>query len=311
MKKVNIKDKYITAGIYKINYPNGKVYIGQSQNIFKRIEEHNTYAFQRHGNRQLSPCELAIQKYGKISEFEILYETDDFTTLDEQETYWIQYYDATNKEKGYNIIKKGNASGKRGVENCFASFDEQTLSEVIDLLVNHKEISIKDIAFRYQVNPMTIIDISKGRSYVNPQLNYPLRNNDHSSNIKILTDYFKNEEELLAFKDSLKYDWDLSMEEDIPKKWNIPRERCKDINAGRIFSEYGEYTYPIRQKNIRNNHNFSKEIVKNILYELKETHLSMSKIGERYGVGRASISSINKGEAYIIKGYDYPARITK
>lgn len=41
MKKVNIKDTGVMCGIYLIEYPNGKVYIGQAQNIHLRMLEHN------------------------------------------------------------------------------------------------------------------------------------------------------------------------------------------------------------------------------------------------------------------------------
>lgn len=37
----------------------------------------------------------------------------------------------------------------------------------------------------------------------------------------------------------------------------------------------------------------------------------MTEIGEKYGFYRNSISQINKGISYIIKDYDYPARLTK
>ena len=32
------------SGIYKLDFPNGKSYIGQSQNIYRRISQHNRYA---------------------------------------------------------------------------------------------------------------------------------------------------------------------------------------------------------------------------------------------------------------------------
>ena len=31
----------VIPGIYCLNFPNGKVYVGQSQNIYKRVSEHN------------------------------------------------------------------------------------------------------------------------------------------------------------------------------------------------------------------------------------------------------------------------------
>ena len=66
MKKINIdsiKNSNI-SGIYKIDFPNGKSYIGQSQNIYRRILEHNRYAFYGHGKHSIQLCEKAINKYG-------------------------------------------------------------------------------------------------------------------------------------------------------------------------------------------------------------------------------------------------------
>ena len=34
----------------------------------------------------------------------------------------------------------------------------------------------------------------------------------------------------------------------------------------------------------------------------------MTNIGLKYKINRNTVSKINKGEAYIIKDYDYPAR---
>lgn len=73
--------------------------------------------------------------------------------------------------------------------------------------------------------------------------------------------------------------------------------------------EYGEYEYPIRKKNIRNNNNITIEEVLQILDLLKNTSLSMTNIGEQYHhLDRSTISKINQGKAYIIKDYKYPAR---
>ena len=69
MKIIKMKDICITniySGIYKLVFPNGKIYIGLSNNMYRRMLEHNT------DFRSNLPIELAIKKYGKIKEFEIL-----------------------------------------------------------------------------------------------------------------------------------------------------------------------------------------------------------------------------------------------
>lgn len=295
----NITTQLKTSGIYKITYSNGKIYIGQAINIFSRALEHNSK------NKQV--CDQALKKYDAT--IEILEEVKDFNLLDEKEKFWTNFFNATNKEIGYNLIDGGNASGKRGIDNCNASFTEQTLSAVIDLLINHTEISIKQIAEQYNVNQNTILRISKGLSYYNPELKYPLRNNNHDAQKKNqIQDYFENENELLLLKDDLKYRWDLSIETDLKDKYDIPLKILRDINQGKIFAEIGDYQYPIRNKNIRNTNNFSLDDIKNILNDLKNTKMTMVAIGEKYNINRNTVAKINLGETYIIKDYDYPAR---
>lgn len=296
---INISNKLNTSGIYKINYDNGKIYIGQAMNILARAYEHNSK------NKQV--CDQALKKHDAT--IEILEEVLDITLLDEKEAYWTTYFNAKNKQIGYNILDGGNASGKRGIENCNAMFNEQSLNEVIDLLLNHHEISIKKIADLYNVDQNTIIKISKGITYHNNNLIYPLRNNNHESQQKNqIFDYFASETDLLNLKEDLKYRWDLSLENDLKNKYNIPLKILRDINQGRIFNTVGNFDYPIRTKNIRNIYNLTIDDIQDILNDLRNTKDSMTAIGEKYHLNRDTISKINKGKSYIIKNYDYPAR---
>jgi hypothetical protein len=53
----------------------------------------------------------SIRKYGiENFIFEILEECNE-EELNDKEIYWIKYYDATNKEKGYNIKLGGEGAG--------------------------------------------------------------------------------------------------------------------------------------------------------------------------------------------------------
>lgn len=64
MQESSLKEVY--SGVYKITFPNEKVYIGISNNMYRRMLEHNT------DFRNNLPIEYAIQKYGQITEFEIV-----------------------------------------------------------------------------------------------------------------------------------------------------------------------------------------------------------------------------------------------
>lgn len=104
---IKLKDlKAEISGIYKLNYPNGKIYIGQSCDIKRRMYEHNNS--NRLLNHPQSPCDLAIAKYGRFEEIEIL-DYAEIDSLNELEIYWIKYYNSNNKEIGYNLTPGGDS----------------------------------------------------------------------------------------------------------------------------------------------------------------------------------------------------------
>lgn len=111
-------------GIYKINYPNGKIYIGLSCDIKRRMWEHNNI------NNAKFPCDLAIKKYGKIQEIEILEFVNDKNLLKEKECYWIKYYQSNDKNKGYNLTPGGDNSEQHGELSALAVF---TNEQVLDI----------------------------------------------------------------------------------------------------------------------------------------------------------------------------------
>ena len=109
--------------------------------IWARAHEHNS--------KNTYPCDKALKKHSAI--IEVLEKVDDILLLEEIETKWIKYYNATDKNIGYNILEKGNASGKSGVENCNAAFSQEQLNQIIDLLLNRTDLSYIDIANMYNV----------------------------------------------------------------------------------------------------------------------------------------------------------------
>lgn len=110
------------SGIYKINFPNGKCYIGLSNDIKRRMYEHNNIRrLDTHFNQ---PCDLAIRKYGRIEEIEILEEIKDYELLGEREQYWIKYYDSNNRQKGYNLTMGGQHLTGEDHPECTFSNDE-------------------------------------------------------------------------------------------------------------------------------------------------------------------------------------------
>lgn len=295
----NLKDiPKNVSGIYKIEYDNGKIYIGQATNCYARALEHNS--------KNKYPCDQALKKHDAI--FIILEQNINAQDLDKKEKEYIEFYDSTNREKGYNILEGGNASGKRGIENCNAAFNQSQLEQIINLLINNTEMSLIDIANKFGVTQSTILKISQGYSYKQENLTYPLRSNNHESIKKdSVNDYFANIQELIDLKNDLLYRWDLTVDT-IAQNYHIPIKVIRDINNGRKFAEYGNFTYPIRAKNIRNNKQLTIKDVENILSLLRNTESSMEEIGKMYQLHRDTISKINQGKAYLIKDFSYPAR---
>ena len=97
-------------GIYKIeNKINGKVYIGQSNNIEKRWSEHiSALNNDRHANSYL---QRAWKKYGRENfEFSILETMDNTDMLNKREIYWIDYYGSHIRVNGYNLTAGGDGN---------------------------------------------------------------------------------------------------------------------------------------------------------------------------------------------------------
>lgn len=134
------------AGIYGIiNKINNKIYIGKSINIYNRIKQHiillNKESLDE--NRYLIN---SWKKYGREN-FEYIvieYLEKDENLLKEKELYWIDYYNSTNKEFGYNLRLDTST-------NCIVSQDTRNLQSV-----NRKK--------RYSENPELRTKVSENTS---------------------------------------------------------------------------------------------------------------------------------------------------
>ena len=120
-------------GIYKITKKsNNKSYIGQSNDIVRRFEEHK-YKID-------IPIDMAFAKYGSDAfTFEILEECA-LNQLDEREIYWIAYYN-TYKGFGYNCNPGGgNNRGENNGRTKLTNNDVAYIRECYDAHKRRKEV---------------------------------------------------------------------------------------------------------------------------------------------------------------------------
>lgn len=163
-------------GIYKIkSLINNKVYIGSSNNIEVRWNSHiRELESNKHSNKHL---QNAWNKYGRDNFiFEVIEECN-IKELLIKEKLWIEYYNATNPDFGYNIVniiktgKKYNNATTRSKR-----LSENTVSEIKELL--SKNISSKDINNKYNIPVAVLYKIKNLESYrdIRPDLNMILFN---------------------------------------------------------------------------------------------------------------------------------------
>ena len=168
-------------GIYKIqNKLNGKIYIGQSVNITRRLWEHKASKNAKPGH-----IDYYIQKEG-IDNFEYdIIEECDKDSLIEREMYWIQYYNSYNN--GYNLTLGGEGSsfGEVNVNSCLTEEDVIAIRKAYN---NHqRRIDVFNL-FKNKISWSGFVAIWTGRNWrhVMPEVfteenkQYHIKNAGHS-----------------------------------------------------------------------------------------------------------------------------------
>ena len=158
------------VGIYKLtNKINGKVYIGQSKHIEKRLKEHvrKTYPGY-HGPR--NPITYALMKYG-VENFDFsVVEECKFSELNEREIYYISLYKSNTKNGGYNMtagadqqcVLRGELSPVAVAKREEVEFIRECYS---DYNITKKQCYEQFNEKFHQINYSTFSDIWKGRCY--------------------------------------------------------------------------------------------------------------------------------------------------
>ena len=147
-------------GIYKItNKKSGKVYIGQSNDIQRRIKEHKYV-----GTKSRIPVDFAIQKYGRDAFTYEVVEECLLEQLNEREKYWEEYYDAI--KTGYNCQPCGE-SNVIGEKNPNAKLTEDDVRYIRQCYANHQKQRDVYKQFKGKITFLSFQAVWEGRSWAN------------------------------------------------------------------------------------------------------------------------------------------------
>ena len=284
--------------IYKFtNKINGKVYIGQTNNIEQRKRGHKSTAYNSKAHDYTNAFHNAIRKYGwENFDFEVIEEIDDSfgqEYVDEREIFFIAHYKSLTSQDGYNIREGG--SGKMP---CPKTFEERvacskifTLEQVVDI----QNMLIDGYAYfeiykKYPTLTNTFLsNIASGLNFYNEKLEYPLCKNKTSFSKA------KQDEIIQAIKSGQYYD-------DITAKYHISKGYLSEINSGHKWHRDDE-AYPLCYKACAD-----VDFGKNAIHDLLFTNLSAIALGKKYHKSKSTFTAINVGRNRHDNRFLYPLR---
>lgn len=163
----------MSIGIYKItNTATNKVYIGQSRNTASRWYQHKQ-SVKKIPRNDDSYLIRSFRKHGIDNfSFEVI-EICSTPELNDKEQYWINYYQSSNPEYGYNRTNGGAFTRK-----VYTQFDTGLNLRQVNEIIQHlkeRKLSLIDIAAKYSVSRGTISNINNGRTWVQDDMIYPIR----------------------------------------------------------------------------------------------------------------------------------------
>ena len=111
--------KYTGRTIYKLIFPDKKVYIGLATVSHKRIDGHKKEAYAKTDGKWTcnTKCKMAIREFGWDNlKVEIMEFVPKWTSLRDRERYWIAQYQSWKEEYGYNSNKGGGGVIRHAAE---------------------------------------------------------------------------------------------------------------------------------------------------------------------------------------------------
>lgn len=261
---------------------NNHKYVGQTNNIRRRKNEHYSMAYNQNSATYNQLFYKKIREYDyKNFSFEILEEidNDDKSYVNQREIYWIKQKNSyVRYGQGYNLTIGGDGFNReRKIDDNLAL---QIIQDVKD------NFSYEYISNKFNICPSYISMINQGLYFHQDNENYPIKK-------------FFNTNDDYAELISLLQDSELTLKE-ISKKLDIGYSTIKKINAGTLRKGIVE-KYPIRDKTI---YQIKAERIKFLLLE----GYSNKEIIELEKTSDETVRRINLGLTHYDENITYPIR---
>lgn len=265
------------------NKVNQHKYVGQTNNLQRRIREHRSCSFNEKSCSYNDLIHKKIRQYGEenfeITVLEKIYSGDQ-KEINDRERYWIKKLDTfCGTGKGYNQ----DLGGSRQYESLVLT--KEQLKEVKEDI--KQGINFFDIQQKYKISPAFISGINHGIYFFEEEEEYPLYK------------YYKEDKDYDELIDLL-VNSTLTLTE-IAKQLNIGYSTVKKINAGTLRK--GLYpTYPIRKISA------GQQRANQIINFLLNTNMTYKEIKDATGASFETIRRINIGKSFKKDTLSYPLR---
>ena len=257
------------------NKINNHKYVGQTNNLSRRIRQHRSAAFNKKASSYNDLIHKKIREYGEqnfeISVLEKGY-NNDINYINSREQFWVE------KLQSFRGTGLGYNSDHGGCnKNHSKKLTDEEIQEIKDTLKKDLNQSFLDIQEKYNISASFLSSINHGYYFYDDREKYPLRKfyKDNSAYDELI--------ELLLNSN-------LSLAE-IARQLNLGYSTVKKINAGTL--RHGLYpTYPIRKQT-------PNEIrAKKIKELLMTTNFSNSQIAKIVNISYESVRKVKNGQSY-------------
>lgn len=265
------------------NKINNKKYVGQTNNIARRIKEHRSNSFNPKSVSYNNIIHKAIRKYGEESfDIEVLETLIDksYEEVNEREIYWIKEKESLISQHGYNVLEGGKNAWHSSLLN------QKEVKEIKDMIKKGSPYS--EICNKFGLSKTFISGINNGLYFHDSSQHYPLMSYRVEEDIydSLIEDLEKPE---MTFKQLSEY-------------YGLAESTIKKFNYGTLRHGYYNGEYPIRKLTP------SAYKAQLIIDYLINTSLSKSEIVALTESSDETVRRINLGKSHKREDLIYPLR---